>query len=143
MLGKPIAVLGGGNGGHTMAADLTLADHGVHFYEHPSFQSFFAPTLKRGLVELQGIGRRGVARIKLITTDIEKALKGVELINVVIPACGHEFFFNQMLPHLRDGQTVVVWAGDFGSLRLANLMKNKGIDKKVAIVETHTLPYGT
>ena len=142
-MGKPIAVLGGGNGGHTMAADLTLAGYEVHFYEHPSFQSSFAPTLKRGYVELQGIGRRGVARIKLITTDIEKALKGVKLINVVMPAFGHELFFHQMLPHLRDGQTVVVWAGDFGSLRLANLIKEKGIDKKVTVVETNTLPYGT
>ena len=142
-MGKPIAVLGGGNGGHTMAADLTLAGHEVHFYEHPSFAASFAPVMKRGSVELQGIGRRGVARIKLITTNIEKALKSVELINLVIPAFGHELFFHQMLPYLRDGQTVVVWAGDFSSLRLANLMKEKGIDKKVTVVETHTLPYGT
>jgi len=143
VLGKPIAVLGGGNGGHTMAADLTLAGYEVHFYEHPSFEASFAPIMKRGSVELQGIGRRGIARIKLITTHIEKVLKGVELINVVIPAFGHELFFHEMLPHLRDGQTVVVWAGDFGSLRLAHLIKGKGIDKKVTVVETHTLPYGT
>jgi len=143
VLKKPIAVLGGGNGGHTMAADLTLAGYDVYFYEHPSFQASFAAIMKRGDVELQGIGRRGIARIKLITTDIGKALKGAGLINVVVPAFGHELFFHQMLPHMRDGQTVVIWAGDFGSLRLANLMKEKGIDKKVTVVETNTLPYGT
>jgi opine dehydrogenase len=72
-----------------------------------------------------------------------EALESVEWINVAIPATGHELFFEELIPHLRDGQTVVVWAGDYGSLRLAQMMKEKGVHRKVTIAEGNTLPYGT
>jgi opine dehydrogenase len=38
MVDQPIAVLGGGNGGHAMAADLTLRGFKVKFYEMPKFE---------------------------------------------------------------------------------------------------------
>ncbi|MDP2858402.1 MAG: NAD/NADP octopine/nopaline dehydrogenase family protein [Bacillota bacterium] len=145
MIEKPVAVLGGGNGAQTMAADLTLAGHVVHLYETPKFAANprFAPVLDSKVVELTGIGRTGKARIARVTTDMREALEDVEWINVAIPATGHEVFFEELIPHLRDGQTVVVWAGDYGSLRLAHMMKEKGVTKKVTIAEGNTLPYGT
>jgi len=143
MLEKPIAVLGGGNGGHCMAADLTLAGCQVNFYEHPDLAAGFRTTLETGKVELSGIGRQGRADISLVTTDMAQAIENVGLINIVLPAQGHDLFFNEMIPHLRDGQTVVVWAGDFGSLRLYQLLKERGRKTQVAIYEANTLPYGT
>ena len=143
MLEKPIAVLGGGNGGHCMAADLTLAGYQVNFYEHPSFETNFRATLETGKVELSGIGRQGEADINLVTTDMAKAIKNVNLINIALPAKGHDPFFNEMIPHLEDGQTVVVWAGDFGSLRLYKLLKEKARKAQITIYEANTLPYGT
>ncbi len=125
MLEKPIAVLGGGNGGHCMAADLTLAGYRVNFYEHPSFEPSFRSTLETGIVEIGGIGRKGKANISLITMDMAEAIEDARLINIVIPAKGHDLFFNEMIPHLKDGQTVVVWAGDFGSLRLYKLLQEQ------------------
>ncbi len=41
MTGQPVAVLGGGNGGHMMAVDLTSRGYPVHFYEHPRFEETF------------------------------------------------------------------------------------------------------
>ncbi|NPV69165.1 MAG: hypothetical protein HPY55_00785 [Firmicutes bacterium] len=145
MLNKPIAVLGGGNGAQTMAADLTLAGYTVHLYETPEFAKGpkFAPVLESKTIELKGMGRTGKAKIAKVTTDMAEALEGVEWINVVIPATGHDTFFKELLPHLRDGQAVVVWAGDYGSLRLAHLLKESGIKKNVTIAEANTLPYGT
>ncbi len=145
MIRKPIAVLGGGNGAQTMAADLTLAGHTVYLYETPRFAANprFAPVLESKTIELTGIGRRGRARIARVTTDMNESLEGVEWINIAIPATGHEVFFEELIPHLRDGQTVVVWAGDYGSLRLAQKMKEKGVTAKVTIAEGNTLPYGT
>lgn len=145
VLSKPIAVLGGGNGAQTMAADLTLAGYTVHLYETPKFASSprFAPVLESKTIEMLGIGRTGKARIAKVTTDMKEALEGVEWINVAIPATGHEVFFEELIPHLRDGQTVVVWAGDYGSLRLAQMMKEKGVKKDITIAEANTLPYGT
>ena len=143
MLEKPIAVLGGGNGGHCMAADLTLAGYQVNFYEHPSFEANFHTTLETGKVELSGIGRKGKANINLVTTDMAKAIENVSLINIVLPAKGHDLFFNEMIPHLKNAQTVVVWAGDFGSLRLYKILKEKALKTHITIYEANTLPYGT
>jgi opine dehydrogenase len=126
-----------------MAADLTLRGYNVNLYEHPSFKENFKATLETGIVKLSGIGPTGTAKINKVTTDMGEALRGVDIINVVIPATGHELFFNEMLPCLEEGQIVVVWAGDFGSLRLAELLRKNCPEKKIIIAETNTLPYGT
>jgi opine dehydrogenase len=143
VVNKAIAVLGGGSGGHTMAADLTLGGFKVNFYEHPNFEESFKKVLETQTVTLKGIGRRGTAKLNFATTNIKDAIEGVEMIHVVIPATGHDLFFNELIPNLEDGQTVVIWAGDFGSLYLKNLINNSGLKLDVNIVETHTLPYGT
>lgn len=143
MLEKPIAVIGGGNGGHCMAADLTLAGYKVNLYEHPKFADRFATTLETGEIELSGIGRQGKAVINLVTIDILEAIENVSLINIVIPAQGHDLFFNEMIPHLRDDHTIVVWAGDFGALRLRQMLREQRRKVKIKIYEANTLPYGT
>lgn len=143
MLDKPIAVLGGGNGGHTMAADLTLAGYKVNFYEHPLFEEKFRTTLETGKVEMRGVGREGIADIHKVTLDMEEAIGDVKLINLVIPALGHDLFFEEMIPFLQDGQTVVIWPDNYGSLLLRQLLKEKPPGKKITIAGTNTLPYGT
>lgn len=143
MSGKsPIAVLGGGHGAHCMAADLTLQGHEVNMYEHPSCLERFKETLERGEIKLTGIGARGTAKLRLATTDIQEALRDAEAVHVVVPALAHEAFFTEAIPSLRDGQTVVVWAGDFGSLRLRELIRRQRPDLRVTVAETNTLPYG-
>ena len=137
-----IAVLGGGHGGHCMAADLTLRGYTVSFYEHRSFAEQFNTTLTTRKVQLSGIGPQGIAQIDRVTIDIEEAMDGAAIVNVVIPAFGHDLFFAEMIPFLSDGQIIVVWAGDFGSLRLAKLLQDKGVKKKITIAETNTIPYG-
>lgn len=142
--GHPVAVLGGGNGGHCMAADLTLAGHKVYWYELPEMAGGqFAPALASGSVTLTGIGRTGTVRPARVTTDMAAALDGARLVNVVIPAFGHGRFFELMLPHLVDGQVVVLWAGDFGAIELYNLIRRRRPGLAVDVVEASTLPYGT
>ncbi len=143
MLNKPMAVLGAGDGGRTMAADLTLAGYSVHLYEHPRFRDAFSEILSQERIELRGIGRNGVAELARATTDMEEAVRDARLIHVVLPAFGQELFFSELCPHLRDGHTVIVWAGDFGSLRLAEMMRERGVEGDVLLAEANTLPYGT
>lgn len=140
MLNQPIAVLGGGSGGHCMAADLTMAGYKVNFYKHPPLEDSFNVTLQTRTIELEGIGQ---ARIHKVTMDIAEALSDVELIMVVIPSHVQELFFNTMVPHLRDGQIVTLFTGNFGSLRLSKLLSEKSPGRKIIIGETSTLPYGT
>lgn len=140
---KPVAVLGGGNAGHMMAVDLTVQGYPVHFYEHPQFEERFKPTLTKGAIEAVGIGPCGNYPIHQISMDMGKTLNGVDWINVAIPANGHDLFFQEMIPHLREGQRVVIWAGDFGAMRFKKMLAQQGKDLAVTIIETNTLPYGT
>lgn len=140
MVNNPIAILGGGHVGHAMAADLTLAGHVINLYEHPHFQDKFQSTLTTSKIRLWGAGRKGTAVLHKVTLNMAEALQGVELIHVVIPAFGHDLFFTEMIPSLRPGQLVIIWAGDFGSLRLANLLAERA--PETIIAETNTVPYG-
>lgn len=143
MLEKPIAILGGGNGAHMMAGDLTLAGYRVKMYEYPDFAENIKTTLETKKIKVSGIGRNGVAELYGATTDIKEAVEDVELINVVVPAFGHSLFFNEVIPHLKTGQTVVIWAGNFGSLLLRKMLKEMRPDLEVTIAEVNSLPYGT
>ena len=136
-----IAVLGGGSGGHAMAADLALRGFDVKFYEVHEFEEDFAPVIRSGGIEITGVGRTGVAKLKKATTDIKEAVKGADVINVVTPAFAHETFYTRLAPHLEDGQIVVTHNGCFGSLQLSNILKGMKIDKDIMIGETSILVY--
>lgn len=103
---EPIAILGGGNTGHTMAVDISLGGYRVNFYEHPSFKAGFGNTLSNGVIEIEDVrdGRYAQAKVFKVTTDIKKAISDVKLILIAIPAFGQDLFFNTLIPHLQDGQ---------------------------------------
>ena len=54
MVAKKIAVLGGGNGAHTMAAELTLKGHTVNLYEMPQFKDNMKEVFETQTSHLQG-----------------------------------------------------------------------------------------
>jgi len=152
-----IAILGGGHGGFTMAADLSMAGHEVNLYELPEFAGNIKPVLERGGINvvarkfpageellLPGGGRSGFAKITgKVTTNIKEALEGVDLIMLVVPAFGRERFAREMAPYLKDGQVIVVWPAYFGALMVAKTLKEVGRGKDVTICETESLIYLT
>ncbi len=140
---KRIAVLGGGNGGHTMAADLTLKGYEVNFCEAPEFKENFSTMLERQTIELiDAWGEKRTVKPNMVTMDFGKALKGVEYVMLAVPAIGLKNFFNYVTPYLEDGQVVIKWSGNFSVLSLASMLKEKGIKKDITLAESHTLPWG-
>ena len=144
MLNQPIAVLGGGAQGHVAAACLSLVGKNVNFYEHPQFKDAFKTVLENKTVEINNwrLERRERARIHKVTTDMEEAISDVKLIILAVPSYGQELFFNTMIPYLKDGQAVIIIPGNFGSLRLRKLLREKAPERKVTIGETNTTPCG-
>lgn len=136
-------MLGAGNGGHCMAADLALAGHEVALCELPEFADGLAKVQETRTIRLTGVGRQGHARLAEVTFDVGSAAERAELLNLVVPAFGQARFFDELIPRLRDGQVVVVWAGDYGSLELRRLLRERRPELDVHVVETNTLPYGT
>jgi opine dehydrogenase len=137
-----VAVLGGGNGGHAAAADLSLSGFKVNFFELPQFAEPFERVLRTREVRMEGVSRDGVARLNLATTDIHQAIQEAEIIFVITPAFGHRAMAETCAPYVQDGQTVVVMPGSGGSLEFARIFKEKKVKKEIAFAETCTLPYG-
>lgn len=145
LLTEPIAVLGGGNAGCCMAADLSLSGYKVNFYEHPQFKDVFKPILDAGAIELESglTGQSTTAKIHKVTMDMKEALKDAKLVNLVVPAGGHRVFFETMVPCLRDGQVIVIYPDNYGSLQLRRLLKERAPSLRVVIYGTTTMIYGT
>jgi len=142
-----IAVLGGGAGAQTMAADIKLAGKKVYLFELPEFEENIRNVIETGRIVITGpqynlkeFYRGGTAEIDLVTTNIEEVMSA-DLINIVVPAIGQERFFDLLVNNLEDGKTVILWPGNFGSLILYKKLREEGI--KALIAETNTLPYGT
>lgn len=151
---KKIAVLGAGNGGYAMAADLSMVGYEVNLYEYKDFAGNLKPIIDKDGIEmisrtpagkelaLPAGGKTGFVKIKgKITSDAKEAIKNTEIIMLVVPAFGREVFIREFAPYLEDGQIIVIWPGYFGALQCAKLLKDLKVTKNVIIVETESLIY--
>ena len=137
-----VAVLGGGNGGHAVAANLSLAGFKVNFFELPRFADSFEKVLRTKEIQIQGVSVDGVAKLNLATTDIQQAIKNADVIFVITPAFGHKAMAEVSAPFVQDGQTIVLMPGSGGSLEFINIFKQKKVKQEVTFAESCTLPYG-
>lgn len=141
---RRVAVLGAGNGGRTVAADLALAGLEVHLYELPEFAAGF-----RGILDRQGItivreGTKKSAKLRLATTEIRQAMEGVDTVLVVVPAFGHERLARVCAPYLETCSLVCLTPGGFGSYVFYHTLKELGVWRRdLLLAEMATLPYGT
>ena len=140
---RKIAVLGGGNGAHAMAADLTLKGLEVNMCEAPEFKESFSTTLERQEICLADAwGEERTVKLAMVTTDFEQAINGVDYVMMAIPATGHKHFFSSVMPYLTSGQTIVTWPGNYSALLFANMLRERGIERDITLAEGHTLPWG-
>ncbi len=137
-----VAVLGGGNGGHAVAANLALNGYKVNFFELPQFAESFDKVLRTREIRIEGISIDGIAKLNLATTDIRQAIKNAEAIFVITPAFGHKAMAEACAPFVQDGQTIVLMPGSGGSLEFAKIFKQKKVRREIALAESSTLPYG-
>jgi len=137
-----IAVLGGGNGGHAVAANLSLAGFKVNFFELPQFSESFEKVLRTKEIRIEGVSIDGTAKLKIATTDIQQAIKDVGVIFVITPAFGHKAMAEVCAPFVQDGQILVLMPGSGGSLEFINIFKQKKVKREIIFAESCTLPYG-
>jgi opine dehydrogenase len=137
-----VAVLGGGNGGHAVAANLSLAGFKVNFFELPRFTDSFEKVLRTKEIQIQGVSVDGVAKLNLATTNIQQAIKNAEVIFVITPAFGHKPMAEVSAPFVQDGQIIVLMPGSGGSLEFVNIFKQKKVRREITFAESCTLPYG-
>jgi opine dehydrogenase len=137
-----VAVLGAGNGGHAVAAHLALLGFRVNLFELPAFASRFENVAESKEIRVEGIPGSYTARLNLATTDIARAVDGVETIFIVTPAFGHRVMAEVCAPHVQNGQTICLMPGSGGSLEVARIFRRLKVDKNVDLAESTTLPFG-
>jgi opine dehydrogenase len=138
---KRIAVIGGGNGAITMAADFSLAGHQVRMWT--AFPQEFDRLYETKTIKVEGLGRTGEAKIDLVTKDLAEAVKGAELIFSPSPAHSQQDMASHLGPHLEENQCIFLSPGSMGSYSFAKILKEKGWWKNVTFAEPGTLPYLT
>jgi len=134
------AVLGAGPGGVAAAAALTRAGIKVALYNRSLER--IAPLASLGGVEIEGDLGEEFVPISVMTDDIEKALFGAQLILCVTPAYGQHPLAELVAPHIKPGSAFVLASGSAGSLEVAQIFRERGIDvgDRVLLGETLSLP---
>lgn len=136
-----ITILGGGNGAHAAAVDLTLRGFEVTLCEDERFASKIQKVFDTKTIEYKGCLGAGTVTLAEVTTDLSAAVKGAEAVLVVVPAFAHEGYAKKLAPIVEDDQVVAVLPGTFGALTFHKEFKAAG--KKTPVCETNTLPYAT
>lgn len=141
-----VTILGGGNGGHATAAELTLTGHEVTLCEHPEFEESILAAQALGGITLSGPTANGVeggfATVHLITTDVGRAIKDAQVVIFVMDANGHRSFIEAIEPSITDGQIILFSPGYFGALECAAYLKQRHNQADVVLAETSSLIYG-
>ncbi|MFC3884852.1 NAD/NADP octopine/nopaline dehydrogenase family protein [Bacillus songklensis] len=140
---RTVAVLGGGNGGHTLAADLSLAGHEVRLFEMEQFSHSMKDVFETKRIQCLGEVLNGTAEINMVTSDIDQALDGAEIILVAVPAFAHKGYANLLANKVKSNQLVVLLPGTLGSLEFARIWRELGANEDVVLAESDTLPYAT
>lgn len=139
-----IAILGAGNGGVTAAADLTMKDFSVRLFDLEQFAHNIRAIEKSGGISFVEQGKETFIKPSLLTTNIDEAIAGADIVLLVVPSDAVEYFAALSAPYLEENQVVMInGAASMGSVRFVNKVRELGVTTNFKICETASLTYGT
>lgn len=135
------AIIGGGNGGQAMAGHLAILGEKVRLYD----------VMQETVGELNATREitlhhavEGTGRIEFATADIGEAMEGADNIILVLPSIYHESMARKMVPHLKDGQVVLLHPeASCGAIAFRRVMEEMGCTADVVVGAACTLIYST
>lgn len=137
-MNKVIAIIGGGNGAHTMAADLALKGAKVRMYEESRFIGKLEKLARTLTIQATG-AVSGEAKIEMVTDDMERAITGADYVAVVTPSFAHKNVAEKMKGIIRKEQKLLIYPGGFGALTFKKILG----EACPVIAQTNNLPYDT
>ena len=139
-----VAILGGGNGGITAAADLSNKGFEVSLFQSDKFCRNLDVIKEKGEILLQTLESESTEKVHLVTDDIKEAILGAQIIMLAIPGMAVEYFAEILAPVVREDQIIYInSAAAMGCIRFVNKAKEMGIEKKFKMCESNSLTYGT
>lgn len=141
VLRRTVAILGGGGGARTAAAEFGMGGHDVRMVEPPDLAHTLHGIADAGAVTAVGaIAGTGAVRV---CTDVAEAVDGADVALICVPTNYQLVFADMLAPHLRDGLHVVVMPGSLGSLALVEHFRQMGVTADITVSEIAALPYAT
>lgn len=136
---KDILIIGAGNSGLAMAAHLALDGQDVRLWNRSRDE---IETLSgENTIISEGVVT-GAARIKLVTSDIGRAVDGAERIIVTTPAHAHGAVAELLAPHLTDRKIICLQPGrTFGAIEFMNVLRQRKAPTQPLVGETQTTIY--
>ena len=135
-----ISVIGAGNAGQAMAADLVNRGHRV-LAIYDSAPAAVRAVADRGGVELVGPLMSGVVPLTA-TGVLEDAVDGADVLLVTVPATAHAAAAEALAGLVRPSHTIVVCPGYVGStLLFRQALRRRGVEMLPRLVETTTMPF--
>jgi len=136
---RTIAVLGAGHGGCAAAADLGRRGYAVRL--HARNAERLEPLRRQGGIKVSGV-HEGLVPIDLMTTDVAEAVRGADLVMLVVPTVAHRDYALALAPVLSPGQPIFLDPGHTGGgLNFVYELREAGFKGPVETCETVTLTY--
>ena len=136
---ETVAIIGAGNGGLYLAAELGLA--GFKLRLHDIDDARLSDIRAFGGVDVEG-ERAGFAVVERATTDLRSAVDGADVVIVVTGGNAQATVARSLAPLLRDGQVILLIQGNTGgSLILRRALDAAGCRADVAVAEMDNYPY--
>ena len=138
-----VAVLGGGNASHTIAADLTLKGLKVNMFEMEQFAGSMRSVFETRQIEISGVAGSGIAHLNMVTSDILTAIQDVEVIFIPLPGFTVSAYARLLAPVIKADQIVLLLPGSLGALEMKAALRKHGNHKQVIVAEAGGLPFAT
>ena len=134
-----IAVIGAGNGGQAIAGYLATQGNDVALYDIVTEK--IDELRKLGGINLEG-RINGFGKLGCITTNIEEAVQGAEIIMVTTVANAHRAVATSIAPFVEEGQVIILNPGrTCGALVFKQTLADCGCTKRYYLGEAQTLVY--
>ena len=145
-----VSIIGSGNAGLTAAYHFSLNGAEVCLYGAKGFDQPLADIEVHGgitaLADYNGVALdfAGFEPVASVTRDLAEAVAFSDLLILPVPSFAQEPLFIDMLPHLRDGQVIMLMPGNYGSLVLDRIKREQGYaELDITFVDAISIPWAT
>lgn len=145
-----VSIIGSGNAGLTAAYHFSLHGAQVCLFGAKGFDQPLSDIEQRGgiaaLAEFNDVPLTysGFQAIDKISRDLAETVAYSDLLILPVPSFAQEPLFIEMLPHLRDGQVIMLMPGNYGSLVLNRIKAEQGYaELDITFVDAISIPWAT
>lgn len=145
-----VSIIGSGNAGLTAAYHFTLHGADVCLYGAKGFdQPLSDIEINGGITALAScndveLSFAGFQAIDTVTRDLQHAVTYADVLVLPVPSFAQEPLFRAMLPHLKNGQLIMLMPGNYGSLVLNKIKHDEGYhDLDLTFVDAISIPWAT